>query len=109
MIELITGIVVAAGFAYLIILCRDKKIYINWFLWVLIVFEAILFVFWVEVVAAFVQEGSLKGALVNGILVGFLVAVFGVLLYRFIFNRRLVKEGRNKKSLQGEDEKKVLN
>ena len=89
MLELIIGMVITALFGVLIVFCQTRKLSISWFQWILLIMEALFIIFWLEIIAAFLMEGSFKGALVNGILIGFMVAVIGVLLYRFIFKSKL--------------------
>jgi hypothetical protein len=92
MAELFVGAVVAVGLYAVIQYAADKRLGIKWWQWLLTILGFVYVVFVLEVIVSFLREGSPKAAMVNGAILGFVSVVWAVLLGRFVFTRRMVKE-----------------
>ena len=87
MAELFIGAVAAMGLFLLVLMARSRAIPVRWWQWVLTVLCLIYAVFVAEIIISFLREGTPKGAVVTGTLLGFPAAVWAVLLGRFVFGR----------------------
>ena len=85
MAELMIGGIAAAGFILLVQSARARALTVTWWQWGLTVLGFLYGVFVVEVVVSFLEEGTPKGAVVMGTILGFIAIVWGVLLGRFVF------------------------
>jgi hypothetical protein len=85
MAELFIGAAVALTAVFLVWHVRTRSSPITWWQWLITALGLLYAVFVAEVVVAFIKEGSLKGAVVMGTLLGFVAVVWGVLLARFVF------------------------
>jgi len=92
MAHIIIGAFTTAVFLLVIISAQKKEPKVKWWHRVLTFFEYIYFIFVLEVIVSFLQEGAAKGALVIGTILGFIAVVWAFLLYRFVFSRRATKE-----------------
>jgi uncharacterized membrane-anchored protein len=92
MAHIFIGALTTVVFLLVIISAQKKDIQVKWWQWVLTFFEYIYFIFVLEVIVSFLQEGAAKGALVIGTILGFIAVVWAFLLYRFVFSRRATKE-----------------
>lgn len=99
MAELFIGAIAAMALFLLVLLARSRDIPVRWWQWVLSVLCLIYAVFVAEVIISFLREGTPKGAVVAGTLLGFLAVVWAVLLGRFVF-RSGGKEIRHEGDLQ---------
>jgi hypothetical protein len=91
MAELLVGAFVAVGLYALIQYTAGKNLVIKWWQWLLTVLGCLYIVFVLEVIVTFIREGSLKAAVVNGAILGFVAVVWAVLLGRFVFVRSTVE------------------
>ncbi len=89
MINLIMGILLASGFMYLMSLKNKRGINLSFVNWMSIIFAFGYAIFVFELVLAFVEEGTFKGAAVMGAVFGFIAVVWAVLIYRFIFVKKM--------------------
>jgi hypothetical protein len=87
--ELFVGAAVATGFWLTVQFTRRKSLAVRWWQWGLTVLGFIYLVFVAEVVVGFLREGTPKGAVVMGTMLGFVAVVWGVLLGRFVFRGNL--------------------
>jgi hypothetical protein len=87
MAELLVGAVAATGFLLVVHSARSKGLAVSWWGWCLTVIAFLYAVFVLEVIVSFLREGSPKGAVVMGTMLGFVAVVWGVLLARFVFTR----------------------
>ncbi len=87
MANLLIGSIATAGFLFLLSYVRNKQLKIAWWGWLAIILGFLYGVFVLEVVAAFVEEGSARAAIVMGSVLGFVAVVWGVLLGRFVIAR----------------------
>ena len=87
MAELFIGAVATMGLFLLVWMARSRAIPVRWWQWVLTVLCLIYAVFVVEIIIGFLREGTPKGAVVTGTLLGFPAVVWAVLLGRFVFGR----------------------
>jgi hypothetical protein len=87
MTDLVIGAVAMAGFLLLFNYVRENKLLLSWWQWTLVILGFLYAVFVLEVVVAFLEEGSAQAALVMGTLLGFVAIVWGVLVGRFIVAR----------------------
>ena len=87
MAELIIGATAAGGFLLLSRYVRGHAISVGWWGWLLTLLAFFYGVFVLLVVVEFLREGTPKGAVVMGTLMGFLAVVWAVLLGRFVFRK----------------------
>jgi len=92
MAHIFIGAFTTAVFLLVIISVQKRDIQVKWWHRVLTFFEYIYFIFVLEVIVSFLQEGAAKGALVIGTILGFIAVVWTFLLYRFVFSHRAGKE-----------------
>ena len=92
MANLIIGSVATAGFLWLVHYVRQRNKRLVWWNWVLVILGFTYAVFVLEVIVAFVEEGSAQAAIVMGGILGFMAVVWGVLLGRFVFGRAAGKD-----------------
>jgi lipopolysaccharide export LptBFGC system permease protein LptF len=85
MIHILIGAAAAAGFSALILFSRTKRHKILWWQWILTLFAFAYSVFVLELVVSFLEEGTARGALVMGLVLGFIALIWAVLLGRFVF------------------------
>ncbi|MFC1576000.1 hypothetical protein ACFL5A_05100 [Gemmatimonadota bacterium] len=85
--ELIIGAGAATGFVILTRFAQSRALSITWWQWVLTLLAFLYGVFVLEVVVSFLREGSPKGAVVMGTILGFFAVVWAVLLGRFVFRQ----------------------
>lgn len=86
MIHILIGAVAMAGFLYLANLSRKMNLTLTWWQWSLTTLAFLYAVFVLEVIAGFLDEGALLGALVIGTILGFVAIIWGVLLGRFVYS-----------------------
>ena len=85
MAELFIGAGAAAGFFLLLRFVGSRKLSIRKWQWGLTALGILYSVFVLLVVVAFLREGTPKGAVVLGTVLGFVAVVWAVLLGRFVF------------------------
>ena len=90
MANVLIGIVATLGFLFLVNFVKKRKLRVLWWQWVLVILEILYIILVIEVIIEFISEGSARGALVMGILMGFIAVVGSVLLGRFVFLRKTV-------------------
>ncbi len=88
MVHLFIGACTMAGFFILINYTTRKKMTLPWWQWTLTLLGFLYTVFVLEIILSFIQEGVIRGALVVGLIMGFIAVVWGVLLGRFVFNHK---------------------
>ena len=77
-----------AVFLILVDFSRRKKIRINWWQWLFTILGFVYTGFVLQMIVSFSSEGSPKAALIMGLIFGFFAVIWGVLLGRFVFNRK---------------------
>ena len=87
MANLVIGSIATAGFLFLLSYVRNNRLKLAWWGWLAIIMGFIYGVFVLEVIASFVDEGSVRAAVVMGSVLGFVAVVWGVLLGRFVIAR----------------------
>ena len=90
--DLIIGSAVTAGFMLLVNYSHRRGLRLAWWKWTLTVLGFLYGLFVLETIATFLEEGSPQAALVMGVLLGIVAAVWGVLLGRFVFARPTEKK-----------------
>jgi uncharacterized membrane protein HdeD (DUF308 family) len=80
-----------AGLLMVIHFARKRKLKISWWQWMLTLLGFLYVVFVLAVIVAFISEGTPKGALVMGLILGILAVIWGILLARFVFLRAAKK------------------
>ena len=91
MINILIGAIVMAGFLQVIHYSQKRKLKIKWWQWLLTVTGFLYAVFVLEVIVAFIGEGTPKGALVMGLILGLIAVIWGTLLARFVFKQAVKK------------------
>ena len=89
MVHILIGAGAMFGFLVVVYYARIRKLSVVWWKWVLIVLGFLYAVFVLEMIASFLQEGAPRAALVMGVILGFIAVVWGVLLARFAFVRKV--------------------
>ena len=87
MVHLFIGALFMAGFLFLTNFAHRRKIHVTWWQWILTILCFIYTVFVLEMIVSFIDEGSARGALVMGLIMGLVAIIWGVLLGRFVFIR----------------------
>jgi hypothetical protein len=93
MAELVIGAGAATGFILLLRFVRIRGLEVSLWRWGLTFFGLLYGVFVLEVVVSFLREGTPKGAVVMGTLLGFVAVMWAVLLGRFVFRKSLGLSG----------------
>jgi len=88
MAELLLGGVGVALFLSVVRWSRTRGLRVAWWQWGLTLLAFLYALFVAEVVIEFLREGTTKGALVMGTIMGFAAVVWAVLLKRFVFVSR---------------------
>lgn len=88
MAELLIGATAATGFILLTRFTRARALKVTWWQWGITFLGFLYGVLVLEVVVAFLREGTPKGAAVMGTLMGFVAVVWGVLLGRLVLRRQ---------------------
>jgi len=88
MIHILIGAVTTAALIRIIQSSKKRKLEITWWQWLLVALEYSYVIFVLEVIAGFIEEGAVKGALVMGTTLGFVALIAGFLLARLVFSRR---------------------
>lgn len=86
--HLLIGAILMAVFLLTINHSRKKKLRVTWWQWILTYMVFLYAGFVLEVIVSFLNEGAGRGALVMGIILGLIAAIWGVLLARFVFFRK---------------------
>ncbi|MGB2907620.1 MAG: hypothetical protein WBB73_10970 [Candidatus Aminicenantaceae bacterium] len=89
MIHILIGAVTTAALIRIIQSTAKRKLAVKWWQWLLVALEYAYVIFVLEVIAGFVEEGAVKGALVMGTVLGFVALAAGFLLARLIFSRKV--------------------
>jgi hypothetical protein len=84
-VHLVIGAAAAATLFVLLEYASRARLTLAWWQWTLTVLAVVYAVFVVEVVVAFLAEGSGQAAAVMGLAAGLPAVVWGVLLARFAF------------------------
>jgi FtsH-binding integral membrane protein len=85
--HLAVGAIFGAVLAALIQDSRQNNRGLIWWEWLLTVLGLLYTVFVIETIYGFIAEGAPQAALVNGVIVGVIAVIWGVLVNRFIFNK----------------------
>lgn len=88
MIYLIIGALTAISFILLLNYSRKYNLTVKWWQWMVTVLAFLYTVFVLASIVSFLEEGSPRGALVMGMIMGMIAIIWGVLLARFVFARR---------------------
>ena len=89
MVHILIGAGAMLGFLAVVNYARIRKLSVQWWKWVLTVLGLLYAVFVLEMIASFLQEGAPRAALVMGVILGFIAVVWGVLLARFVFTKKI--------------------
>jgi Na+/melibiose symporter-like transporter len=85
LVHMLIGAAVAAGFLLVYHRSRKKQLSVTWWQWGLTVLGFLYAVFVLEMIAAFLDEGAARAALVMGLIFGLFGVIWAVLLARFVF------------------------
>lgn len=86
--ELIIGAVAATSLVLMSRLARIRGITLAPWQWIFSILVVLYWVFILETVISFLREGTPKGAVVMGTILGFVGVVWAVLLSRFVYSGR---------------------
>ncbi|MGD2245487.1 MAG: hypothetical protein PVI11_02955 [Candidatus Aminicenantes bacterium] len=78
-----------AGLLFLIDYVRRRNLHIAWWKWAITILGFFYILFILEMIVSFLSEGAGKAALVMGTILGLIAVVWGVLLARFVFVRKI--------------------
>lgn len=87
-VHLLIGALAMAGFLLLVDCARKNQLDLKWWSWLLTVFGIVFAVFDLEMIVGFLFEGAPQAALVMGGGTSIFAVIWGVLLYRFVFNKQ---------------------
>ena len=87
-VDLIIGAVVMVGILLLVNYAKKQNMTINWWQWTLTILGFIYATFVLEVIHAFLEEGTGKGAFVIGLILAIVAVIWGVLLGRTVFAKQ---------------------
>ena len=85
---IIIGALLMAGLIVVVEFSTRKKMHINWWQWLLTVLGFCYTGFVLKMITSFLHEGYPQASLVMGLIFGFLVIVWAVLLKRFVFTSK---------------------
>ncbi len=85
MVHILVGAAATAGLFLIIDFSRKRKLKVTYLQWLLTVMAIAYSVFVIEVIISFIHEGCFRGALIMGVIMGFVAVVWSVLLGRFVF------------------------
>jgi len=88
MAHFLIGSAITAGFLLLVYYVRKNALRVSWRQWIVTIAGFVYSLFVLEVIAAFLAEGTVRGAIVMGTILGFIAVVWGVLLGRLVFIRK---------------------
>jgi phosphate/sulfate permease len=91
MSHLLIGAIIAAGFFLLLNKIQKHDMRLTWWQWILTILGFFYATFVFELINSFLYEGAPRAALVMGIITGFIAVVWGVLLGRFFFFKKIGK------------------
>ena len=86
MIHLLVGLFFGGLVVWLFFFLRTSRIRLSWWHWGLGAILFVYFLFIAELVISFLEEGTVRGALVIGVIFGFLGLVGGLLFWRLIIS-----------------------
>ncbi|MCP2620108.1 hypothetical protein NLC35_02550 [Candidatus Aminicenantes bacterium AC-334-K16] len=93
MIHLLVGLFFGGLVVWLIFFLRVHRIRLRWWHWVLGLILFGYFLFILELVISFLEEGTIRGALVMGVIFGFIGLVGGLLFWRLIISPQKKSKG----------------
>jgi hypothetical protein len=85
MIHLVIGVFITTIFFFLLHYSSKQNLKIQLWQWILTIACLSYIVFVLEVIVSMVSEGTIKGAVVMGVIMGFIAVIWSVLLGRFVF------------------------
>ena len=86
MIHLLAGLFFGGLVVWLFFFLGAHRIRLSWWHWILGAILFVYFLFIAELVISFLEEGTVRGALVIGVIFGFLGLVGGLLFWRLIIS-----------------------
>jgi hypothetical protein len=89
MVHLLIGASATTAFIHIINYTQRRNLKVAWWKWILTILNLLYAVFILEVIAGFLEEGAVRGALVMGVIMGIVAVIWGVLLWRFVFSHRM--------------------
>ncbi len=87
LIHILIGALAMACVFMLVNYIRNNNLTIKWWGWLLTVLGIFYAVFVLELIYGFLAEGAPQAALVMGLITGIVAVIWGVLLFRFVFNK----------------------
>ena len=90
-VHILIGALSMAGLLLLVDYTRKNDMNLKWWQWLLTVLGIVFAVFDLEMTIGFLAEGAPQAALVMGGGTSIFVIIWGVLLFRFVFNNQAAK------------------
>jgi hypothetical protein len=82
------GVIITTTFFLTLYFVHKNSIKVSWWQWLITLLCFVYTTFVFAVIVEFLAEGSIKGVIVMGILMGLISIVWAVLLKRFVFVRQ---------------------
>ncbi len=92
MSHLLIGAVIVTGFFLLLNTIRKHNMFLSWWQWILTILGFLYATFVFELINSFLSEGAPRAALVMGIITGFIAVIWGTLLGRFVFLKKVGRD-----------------
>lgn len=93
MIHLLVGLFFGGLVVWLVFFLRSNQIRLKWWHWLLGLILFVYFLFIAELIISFLEEEAVRGALVIGVIFGFIGLVGGLLFWRLIISPQKKSRG----------------
>jgi hypothetical protein len=88
LVYFLIGIIITVTFCFTLYYVQKNSIKVSWWQWLITLLCFVYTTLVFAVIVEFFAEGSIKGAVVMGTLMGLISIVWAVLLKRFVFVRQ---------------------
>lgn len=89
MVNFLIGAAAMAALLFLVDFIRKQELDLVWWEWLLTVLGVLYAALVLGVIASFLEEGAVQGALVMGLILGLIAVIWGVLEARYLFQPKL--------------------
>ncbi len=90
--DVLLGALAMTTALFLVDHARRRQLHLRWWQWTATIVGMAYALLVVDVFRSFLEEGSMRGAIVVGMLAGMVAVVWGVLLWRFVFDADPVRD-----------------